>query len=61
MYVDDFEKHLPHIEWFHRRYMCANKAARTWVETVSELDIGVITPQHGPVYRGVYTKSHAGF
>lgn len=51
-YVDDFNKHLPHIEWFHRRYMCANSAARKWVDLVSELDIDIIAPQHGPVYRG---------
>jgi len=56
VYVDDFEKHLPHIEWFHRRYMCANKAARAWVDTISELEIDMIAPQHGPTYRGKAVK-----
>lgn len=51
-YVDDFAAHLPYIEAFHRRYMCANKAARMWVEAVSRLDIQMLAPQHGPVYRG---------
>lgn len=51
-FVDDFKKHLPYIEWFHRRYMCANSAARAWVETISTLDIQMLAPQHGPVYRG---------
>lgn len=51
-YVDDLTAHLPHIEGFHRRYMCSNRAARFWVETVSKLDIDFIAPQHGPVYRG---------
>lgn len=51
-YVDDFSSHLPYIEWFHHRYMCGNKAARAWAETIAELDIDMIAPQHGPVYRG---------
>lgn len=51
-FVDDFAPHLPFIEGFHRRYMCSNKAARCWVETVAELDIAMLAPQHGPVYRG---------
>lgn len=51
-FVDDFAAHLPHIEGFHRRNMCANRAARFWVEAVSQLDIDFIAPQHGPVYRG---------
>jgi len=52
VFVDDFEKHLPYIEWFHRRYMCSNQAARAWVETIKDLDIQMIAPQHGPIYRG---------
>lgn len=51
-YVDDFKAHLPYIEAFHRRYMCSNKAARIWVDAVSRLDVEIIAPQHGPVYRG---------
>ncbi|WP_305909868.1 MBL fold metallo-hydrolase [Methylomarinum sp. Ch1-1] len=51
-FVDDFEAHLPYIEGFHRRYMVCNKAARLWVEAVSQLEITMLAPQHGPVYRG---------
>jgi flavorubredoxin len=51
-YVDDFDAHLPNIVGFHRRYMCGNRAARAWVERVSKLDIAMLAPQHGPVYRG---------
>lgn len=56
VYVDDFNSHIPRIEWFHRRYMCGNAAARAWVETISALDIDMIAPQHGPVYRGAAVK-----
>lgn len=51
-FVDDFSAHLPYIEAFHRRYMGSNKAARYWVEAVSQLEIAMIAPQHGPIYRG---------
>ena len=51
-YVDDLEAHMPHIVGFHRRYMGGNAAARNWAERVSALDIDMIAPQHGPVYRG---------
>ncbi len=52
VYVDDFAAHLPHIEGFHRRYMCSNQAARVWVQRVRSLNPVMIAPQHGPVYRG---------
>lgn len=51
-FVDDFAAHLPFIEGFHRRYMGSNRAARLWVDQVRELDVRMIAPQHGPVYRG---------
>lgn len=51
-FVDDFDAHLRYIESFHRRYMVSNKAARLWVEAVSSLEIEMLAPQHGPVYRG---------
>ncbi|MGZ4999442.1 MAG: oxygen-binding di-iron domain-containing protein [Methylomonas sp.] len=51
-FVDDFTAHLPFIESFHRRYMGSNRAARCWVEAVSKLEISMIAPQHGPIYRG---------
>ena len=56
VYVDDFEAHLPHIHWFHRRFMCSNKAVRMWVETIQKFDINMLAPQHGPIYRGQAVK-----
>lgn len=55
-FVDDFDAHLPYIEEFHRRYMCSNKAARIWADMVSGLDVEMLAPQHGPVYRGRAVK-----
>lgn len=51
-FVDDFAAHLPFVEGFHRRYMVSNRAIRCWLETISDLDIALLAPQHGPVYRG---------
>lgn len=51
-FVDDFSGHVPFVEGFHRRYMCSNRAIRCWLDTISALDIDMIAPQHGPVYRG---------
>jgi len=51
-YVDNFESHRPYIEGFHRRYMCSNKAIRCWLDTIADLEIDIIAPQHGPMYRG---------
>lgn len=52
-FVDDFTKHIPYIKGFHRRYMCSNKAIHCWLDTIANLDIAMIAPQHGPIYRGV--------
>jgi flavorubredoxin len=51
-FVDDFAAHLPYIESFHRRYMGSNRAIRCWLDTVADLPIDFLAPQHGPVYRG---------
>jgi flavorubredoxin len=55
-FVDDFAAHLPYIEDFHRRYMCGNRAIRAWVDTISTLDIQILAPQHGPIYRGAAVR-----
>jgi len=51
-FVDDFSAHLPYVESFHRRFMNSNKALRCWIETIADLDIEILAPQHGPIYRG---------
>ncbi|MDZ4340893.1 MAG: MBL fold metallo-hydrolase [Candidatus Binatia bacterium] len=56
VYVDDFKSHLPFISGFHRRYMCSNKAIRCWLDTIAGLEIDMIAPQHGPVYRGAAVR-----
>ena len=51
-FVDELQSHLPYIAGFHRRYMCSNKAIRCWLDNIAGLEIDMLAPQHGPVYRG---------
>jgi len=51
-FVDNFDTHLPYIEGFHRRYMCSNRAVKFWLDAIADLDIQMLAPQHGPIYRG---------
>jgi flavorubredoxin len=50
--VGDFDAHLPYMEGFHRRYMTSRKVMRAWAEMVRGLDIEMIAPQHGALFRG---------
>ena len=50
--VQDFDAHLKYIEGFHKRYMACNKAMRDWANMARKLDIEIIAPQHGALYRG---------
>ena len=52
LYVTDFDAHIRHAEGFHRRWMGSNEAKRTWCELVSTLQIDLLCPQHGAIYRG---------
>jgi len=50
--VTDFDAHLQYMEGFHRRYMPGNAFLRAWANMVRDLDIEVIAPQHGSLFRG---------
>ena len=50
--VEHFEGHIRHMETFHKRYMCGNKACRLWARMVRELDMEWIVPQHGRPFKG---------
>lgn len=52
VFVRDFGRHKTFIEGFHKRYMASNRALRYWVQQVRKLDVKIIAPQHGPLYRG---------
>lgn len=56
MFVDDFAKHIPKMEYFHKRWMPSNRAKMNWIARVKELDIEIMAPQHGRIFRGDSVK-----
>ena len=52
LFVTDFDSHIRHAEGFHRRWMGSNEAKLAWCEHVSALQIELLCPQHGAIYRG---------
>jgi flavorubredoxin len=50
--VPDFDAHIPHMEGFHRRYMASKKVMKAWADMARTLDIEIIAPQHGAMFKG---------
>ncbi len=48
----DFDAHVEHMLGFHRRYMASGRAMRAWAKIVRKLDVDVIAPQHGALFKG---------
>ncbi len=54
--VEDFERHVPTMHTFHRRWMPSNEAKAAWIRRVSALEIELMVPQHGRLFRGADVK-----
>ena len=50
--VTDFDAHVPLMEGFHHRYMASGTALRAWLAMVRGLDLEIVAPQHGSIFRG---------
>jgi flavorubredoxin len=50
--VDDFEAHIPRMQTFHERWMPSNTAKLDWIRRVRQLDVKLMVPQHGRLFRG---------
>lgn len=50
--VSNFDAHIPFMKGFHERYMVSSIALKAWVRMVRPLDIEIIAPQHGALFRG---------
>ncbi len=48
--VENFDKHIPLIELFHRRWMPSNEAKNAWIKRVRELNPAMLCPQHGSIF-----------
>jgi len=56
VFVEDFDRHIKYMEGFHRRWMPSNSAKNKWIAQVRELDIKMLCPQHGAIFRGEQVK-----
>ncbi len=52
LFVTNFDAHIEYAEGFHRRWMGSNKAKNQWCRRVRAMDIDMLCPQHGAIYRG---------
>lgn len=56
LFVEDFAEHAPKMRMFHQRWMPSNEAKNDWVSRVRKLDIDMICPQHGRIFKGDNVK-----
>lgn len=52
LFVDNFDEHIPKMKMFHQRWMPSNKAKNAWVKRVRQLNIDMMCPQHGRIFKG---------
>lgn len=52
VFVDDFQSHIKHMQYFHQRWMPSEHAKQVWLRQVRQLDIEMMCPQHGRIFRG---------
>ncbi len=50
--VEDFDSHIQYMEGFHTRYMPTSRVLKMWVNMTRKLDIDIIAPQHGAIFKG---------
>jgi len=51
-FVENFDEHIKYMEGFHKRYMASSKVLKFWANMVRQLDIEMIVPQHGAIFKG---------
>jgi len=52
LFVSNFDQHIQYMEGFHRRWMPSNRAKNAWINRVRKLDINMMCPQHGAIFKG---------
>ncbi len=56
LFVEDFDSHIDKMKFFHQRWMPSNRAKQVWIERVRNLDIELMVPQHGRIFKGEQIK-----
>jgi flavorubredoxin len=52
VFVENFDAHVEKMRYFHQRWMPSNQAKRAWIDRVRRLDIEIMAPQHGRMFKG---------
>ena len=52
LFVTDFSAHVRFTKGFHQRWMGSRDARDAWCARVTKLDVEMLCPQHGAIYRG---------
>ncbi|CAA7615208.1 MBL fold metallo-hydrolase [Magnetospirillum sp. UT-4] len=52
IFVENFSEHTGYMEGFHRRWLGSRDARDKWVAMVRRLDVDMLAPQHGLIFRG---------
>ena len=52
MFVDNFSAHVEKMRYWHQRWMTSNQSKRVCIERVRNLDIDILAPQHGRMFKG---------
>ncbi len=52
LFVENFDEHIPKMKGFHQRWMPSNRAKNAWINRVRSLDIEILAPQHGRMFKG---------
>ena len=50
--VQNFDRHIDYMRSFHERWMPSDAARDAWISNVSKLDLDLLVPQSGMVFKG---------
>lgn len=57
LFVEDFAEQIPKMKKFHQRWMPSNQAKNDWIARVRSLDIDMLLPQHGRIFKGEHVTA----
>lgn len=52
LFVENFDLHQDKMRYFHQRWMPSEVAKKDWLNRVRKLDIQMMVPQHGRMFKG---------
>ena len=52
IFVEDFDEHISKMKMFHQRWMPSNRAKNNWINRIRKLDVDMMCPQHGRIFKG---------